>query len=98
MTLLVAMFPVAGCVYMLESVFFVNVEVFGVRDSLWGKGSHLFLLEMWSLFLRIGSGLACYGHRVYQSMREVWKARVWLAVTHHIESEITGYAHQNSLS
>ena len=33
MTLLVAMFVVAGCVYMLESVFFVNVEVFGVTDS-----------------------------------------------------------------
>ena len=33
MTLLVAMFAVAGCVYMLESVFFENVEVFGVNDS-----------------------------------------------------------------
>ena len=33
MTLLVAMFAVAGCVYMLESVFFLNVEVFGVNDS-----------------------------------------------------------------
>ena len=33
MTLLVAMFAVAGCVYMLESVFFLNVEVFGVTDS-----------------------------------------------------------------
>ena len=34
MTLLVAMFAVPGCVYMLESVFFLNVEVFGVNDSL----------------------------------------------------------------
>ena len=33
MTLLVAMFAVAGCVYMLESVSFLNVEVFGVTDS-----------------------------------------------------------------
>ena len=34
MTLLVAMFAVAVCVYMLQSVFFLNVEVFGVNDSL----------------------------------------------------------------
>ena len=34
MTLLAAiMFAVAGCVYMLESVFFLNIEVFGVNDS-----------------------------------------------------------------
>ena len=33
MTLLVAMFAVGGCVNMLESVFFLNVEVFGVTDS-----------------------------------------------------------------
>ena len=33
MTLLVAMFAVAGCVNMLESVLFLNVEVFGVTDS-----------------------------------------------------------------
>ena len=33
MTLLVAMFAASGCVYMLESVFFFNVEVFGVNDS-----------------------------------------------------------------
>ena len=33
MTFLVAMFAVAGCVYMLEGVFFLNVEVFGVNDS-----------------------------------------------------------------
>ena len=37
MTLLVAMFAVAGCVYMLESVFFLNIEVFGVSDSLGEK-------------------------------------------------------------
>ena len=41
MTLLVAMFAVAGCVYMLESVFFLNVEVFGVNDSL-GERIHVF--------------------------------------------------------
>ena len=33
MTFLVAMLDVLGCVYMLESVFFLNVEVFGVSDS-----------------------------------------------------------------
>ena len=33
MTLLVAKFAVAGCVYMLEGVFFLNVEVFRVNDS-----------------------------------------------------------------
>ena len=40
MTLLVAMFVVTGCVDMLESVFFLNVEVFGVND----------LSKMWSLY------------------------------------------------
>ena len=34
MALLVAMFAVPGCVYMFESVFFLNVEVFVVSDSL----------------------------------------------------------------
>ena len=34
MTYLVAMFAVPGCVYMLDSVFFLNVEVFGVSDFL----------------------------------------------------------------
>ena len=34
MTFLVAMFAVPGCVYMPESVFILNVEVFGVSDSL----------------------------------------------------------------
>ena len=81
MTLLVAMFAVAGCVYMLESVFFLNVEVFGVTDSV-GERIRVFSVEMWSLFLRIGSGLACDGHQVYRFTREVWKARVWLASTH----------------
>ena len=65
MTLLVAMFAVPGCVYMLESVFFLNVEVFGVNDPS-AKGFVFFLSEMWSLFLRIDSGLACDGHRVYR--------------------------------
>ena len=41
MTLLVVMFAVAGCVYMLESVFFLNVEVFGVSGSL-GERIHIF--------------------------------------------------------
>ena len=34
MTFLVAIFAVPGCVYMLESVFFLNVEVFCVSDFL----------------------------------------------------------------
>ena len=34
MTLLVAMLAVRGCVYMMESVFFLNVKAFGVSDSL----------------------------------------------------------------
>ena len=34
MTKLVAILAVPGCVYMLESVSFLNVEVFGVSDSL----------------------------------------------------------------
>ena len=55
------------------------------------KGFASFLSEMWSLFLRIGSDLACDGHRVYRSTREVWKARVWLAATHYFESEITSW-------
>ena len=41
MTLLVAMLAVPGCVNMLESVFFSNVAVFGVSDSL-GKRIHIF--------------------------------------------------------
>ena len=35
--LLVAMLSVPGCVYMLESVFFLNAEVYGVSDSVGGK-------------------------------------------------------------
>ena len=35
--------------------------------------------------------LSCDGHRVYQFTRAVWKARVWLASTHYIESEITSW-------
>ena len=31
------MLAVAGCVYTLESVFFLNVEVFGASDSLGGR-------------------------------------------------------------
>ena len=49
------------------------------------KGFASFLSEMWSLFLRTGSGLTRYGHRVYRFTREVWKERVWLASTHYIE-------------
>ena len=41
MTLLVAMFAITGYVYMLKSVFFLNVEVFGVGDSL-GERIHIF--------------------------------------------------------
>ena len=40
-TLLVAIFGVPGCVYTLESVFFLNVVVFGVSDSL-GERIHMF--------------------------------------------------------
>ena len=41
MTKLVAMLVVPGCVYMLESVSFLNVEVFGVSDFL-GERIHIF--------------------------------------------------------
>ena len=73
---------------MLESVFFLNVEVFGVNDCLSERFAS-FLSEMWSLFLRIGSHLACYGHRVYRFTREGWKGRMWLVATHYFESEVT---------
>ena len=43
MTLLVAIFAVAGCVYMLESVFVLNVEMFGVSDS-FGERIHIFFV------------------------------------------------------
>ena len=62
---IMTLFAVPGCVYMLKSVFFLNVEVFGVHDPS-AKGFASFLSEMWSLFLRIGSGLACDSHRVYR--------------------------------
>ena len=80
MTLLVAMFAVAGCVYMLESVFVLNVVL--TIPSV--KGFASFLSEMWSLFLRTGSGLTCYGHRVYRFTRKVWKARVARFDTLHL--------------
>ena len=44
MTLLVVMFAVAGCVYMMESVLFLNVEVFGVNDSV-GERIRVFSVE-----------------------------------------------------
>ena len=44
------MFAVAGYVYMLESVFFLNVEVFGVSDSSWCKDSHLFCQKCGAYF------------------------------------------------
>ena len=47
MTLLVVMFAIAGCVYMLESVFFLNVEVFGVNDSV---GERLFCRKCGAYF------------------------------------------------
>ena len=47
MTLLVAMFAVGGCVYMLESVFFLNVEVFGVNDFV---GERLFCRKCGAYF------------------------------------------------
>ena len=90
MTLLVAMFAVSGCVYMLESVFFLNVEVFGVNDSV-GERISVFSVGNVGLFLRIDSGLAGDGHQVYRFTSEVWKARVWLASTHYFESEITSW-------
>ena len=46
-----------------------------------------FLSEM--LFFWICSRLACSVHWVHLSTREVRKARVWFAVTHYFESEIT---------
>ena len=45
MTLLVAMFAVAGCVYMLESVFFLNVELRSlVLAILLGERIHIFFV------------------------------------------------------
>ena len=91
MTLLVVMFAVAGCVYMLESVFFLNVEVFGVNDSVgerirvFSVGNVELIFKNWFTFsMRRPSSLFT---------RAVWKARVWLASTHYIESEITSWLH-----
>ena len=53
------------------------------------KGFASFLSEMWGLFFRTGSRLACHVHRVHWPTRNVWKVRVWFAVTHYFESEIT---------
>ena len=76
MTLFVATPPVPGGVYMLDSVFFVNAEVFGVSDSL---GEKISVGNVELIFLRTGQRLACHGHRVHQSTREVFVARVWFA-------------------
>ena len=73
---------------MLEIVFFKTSSplVLAIRSV---KGFPSFLSEMWSLFFRIKSRLACHVHRVHRSTREVWKARMWLAATHYFEFEIT---------
>ena len=76
MTLLVAMFAVPGGVYMRNSVFYLNAEVFGVSDSL---GEKISVGNVELILLRTGARLAYHSHRVHRSMREVWKARVWLA-------------------
>ena len=50
MTLLVAMLAVPGCAYMLESVFFLNVAVFGVSDSLAERiqcGNVVLIFQKW---------------------------------------------------
>ena len=73
---------------MLESVFFLNVEIFGGNDSL-GERIRIFSCGNVELIFRTGSHLVFYGHRVYRFTREVWKARVWLAATNYNESEIT---------
>ena len=70
------MFAVPGGVYMLDSVFFLNAEVFGVSDSL---GEKISVGNVELILLRTGPRLAYHGHRVHRSTREVWKARVWLA-------------------
>ena len=43
MTLLVTMFAVAGCVYVLESVFFLNVESLVLAIPL-GERIHIFFI------------------------------------------------------
>ena len=72
---------------MLETFFFnLKPLVLAIRSV---KGFPSFLSEMWSLFFRMNSRLACHVHRVHRSTREVWKARMWFAATHYFESEIT---------
>ena len=73
--MLVAMFAVPGGVYMLNSVFFLNAEVFGVSDSL---GEKISVGNVELILLRTGPRLAYHGHQVHPSTLEVWKARVWL--------------------
>ena len=50
-----------------------------------------FLSEMGSLFLRIGSRLACHGHRVHRSTREFGKQECG-----SLESEITSWLRTSS--
>ena len=54
-----AMLAVPGCVYMLDSVFFLNAEVFGVGDSL---GEKISVGNVELIFLRTGPRLAYHGH------------------------------------
>ena len=82
MNLLVAMFAVAGCVYMLESFSFFNVEVFGVNDSV-GERVRVFSVGNVELIFKNWFRLSV--------RRPKKKARVWLAATHYFESEITSW-------
>ena len=59
MTLLVAMF---GGVYMLDSVFFLNTEVFGVSDFL---GEKISVGNVELMLLRTGPRLAYHVHRIH---------------------------------
>ena len=68
---------------MLESVF-LNFKPFGVSDSL-GERIRVFSVGNVELIFKINSRLACHVHRVCR--HQVWKARVWFAVTHYFESE-----------
>ena len=74
MTLLVAMFGVPGCVYMLESVFFLNVVVFVVSDSL-GETIRIFSVGNVELFLKNWFTLSIPLPSSSSTTREVWKAR-----------------------
>ena len=53
MILLVAMCLVAGCVYMLESVFLFDFEGFGVRDSLGERIAHIFCWKCGAYFQKL---------------------------------------------